>query len=795
MVRIANAFVASLMGLACCFHLHGQSHSINVRPVGAQPLQLKGDVASEMISGIDKFLLRETLRARTNRSQYWNINTTSEHAYLTSVQGNRNRLKEVLGIRAARVDFNSLTVSNSFDLPKSASSTSIGGRVASTQSVDIYAVSWPVTADPAPQLQALTSIQGEGLLLVPRGNIIADVVAVGDADQTPEQICGLEPGVSKTSQFAIHLAQAGCRVIVPSLTSRNLEARNGRAVLTDREYIHRSAFVLGRTIAGYEIQRILAAVDWLEKTGGDRPIGGIGYGEGGHLLALASGIDARFVATAISGSFGQRESMWSEPLDRNLFGFVREFGTYELGLLITPRHLLVENATTPHVEISSGGSAPGKIAPRPADETREIVAKLREHASELSENLQRKIRVELVEIPASKQHMFCSSELLERFLSLLTSRNITVSSTSSITQFESKPSQEARISRRRATQLAQLDRHNQQLLRESSFAREAYMADLDFASLERFQASAEIYRRRFREDVIGEFENELLPANARVRTSWQHEKWTGYEVVLDVFPDVIAFGVLLIPNDLTPGEKRPVVVCQHGLEGRPTDTFLNDHKAYHDFAAKLCEQGFVTFAPQNPYIFKDRFRSLQRKAQPLGRSLFSVIVPQHQQIVNWLKTQPFVDGNRIGFYGLSYGGKSAMRIPALVPDYCLSICSADFNEWVLKNASTRDTFSYVWTGEYEIFEWNLGQTFNYAEMAALICPRPFMVERGHFDGVGVDEWVAFEYAKVRRMYAAKLGIADRTAIEWFAGPHTIHGEDTFEFLRQHLNWRTDSDSK
>ena len=49
----------------------------------------------------------------------------------------------------------------------------------------------------------------------------------------------------------------------------------------------------------------------------------------------------------------------------------------------------------------------------------------------------------------------------------------------------------------------------------------------------------------------------------------------------------------------------------------------------------------------------------------------------------------------------------------------------------------------VWTGEYEIFEFDLGSTFNYAEMAALIAPRPFMVERGHFDGVGSDEDVAF----------------------------------------------------
>jgi hypothetical protein len=258
--------------------------------------------------------------------------------------------------------------------------------------------------------------------------------------------------------------------------------------------------------------------------------------------------------------------------------------------------------------------------------------------------------------------------------------------------------------------------------------------------------------------------------------------------VLDVFPDVFAYGILLLPKDLKPGEKRPVVVCQHGLEGRPTDIIQGDHPAYHDFAAKLCERGFITFSPQNPYIFTDRFRTLQRKAQPLGKSLFSIIVPQHQQIVNWLKTQPNVDGDRIAFYGLSYGGKSAMRIPALVTDYCLSICSADFNEWVLKNASTRENFSYIWTGEYEIFEWDLGSTFNYAEMAALICPRPFMVERGHFDGVGEDHWVGYEYAKVRHLYAAQLKIGDKTEIEWFVGPHTINGQGTYQFLHKHLNW-------
>jgi hypothetical protein len=126
-----------------------------------------------------------------------------------------------------------------------------------------------------------------------------------------------------------------------------------------------------------------------------------------------------------------------------------------------------------------------------------------------------------------------------------------------------------------------------------------------------------------------------------------------------------------------------------------------------------------------------------------------------------------------------------MRVPAVVERYCLSICSADFNEWVQKCVTTESPYSYLFTGEYEMPEWNLGHTFNYAEMASLIAPRPFMVERGHDDGVAPDQWVAYEYAKIRRMYD-KLGLGQRTEIEFFNGPHTINGAGTFRFLEKHL---------
>jgi hypothetical protein len=128
-----------------------------------------------------------------------------------------------------------------------------------------------------------------------------------------------------------------------------------------------------------------------------------------------------------------------------------------------------------------------------------------------------------------------------------------------------------------------------------------------------------------------------------------------------------------------------------------------------------------------------------------------------------------------------------MRAPPLLDGYALSICSADFNEWVWKTTSVESRYSYMLTKEYDMLEFDFANVVNYSDLANLMAPRPFMVERGHEDGVAPDEWVAYEYAKVRRFYT-RMGIGDRTEIEFFNGPHTIHGVGTFAFLRKHLRW-------
>ncbi len=733
---------------------------------GTDRLDWTDDIASRLVDGVDRFLLREIALSVERRARYWNRDLTSTATYGASIEPNRQRLAHILGVRDARIAFDGLTL---------AATTSRGPLVAQTARYRIFAVSWPVVGP----------IHGEGLLLVPNeASGAPDVIAVPDADQTPEMICGLEEGVADESQYARTLAEGGCRVLVPALIDRKLELRNNRATLTTREYLYRSAFELGRHLIGYEIQKILAGVDWLaqDQQASDPRVVVIGWGEGGMLALYSAALDPRIDVTCVSGYFEPREGIWRQPIDRNVFGLLEQFGDAELAAMIVPRTLVIEAAQGPQVTLPPGmQGAPAELV-TPALEL-------------VKQEVQRAERLVAGLTGAPWLHLTVSGDGTGPFLTRSTVQAVVqwlepdcqVGEPGPRPQYVRGPRD---LAARAERQVREIDDYNQWLLGESPYVRQEFMRQVDTRSLDAYRTSIEPYRDLFRTQVIGAFDQQRLDFAPRSRQAYDTPAWAGYEVVLDVFPDVFAYGILLLPKDIQPGEKRPVVVCQHGLEGRPQEVVAGNNPSYHDFAAKLAERGFITFAPQNLYIFKDRFRTLQRKANPIQKTLFSVIVPQHQQIVDWLSTLPQVDPQRIGFYGLSYGGKSAMRIPALVPQYCLSICSADFNEWVWKNASTqpRSPYSYVWTGEYEMFEFDLGSTFNYAEMAALIAPRPFMVERGHFDGVAPDEMVAHEFAKVRHRYAADLKLPDRCEIEWFDGPHTIHGQGTFEFLHKHLAW-------
>ncbi|MCH9726655.1 MAG: dienelactone hydrolase family protein [Planctomycetes bacterium] len=734
---------------------------------GTRKLTDTSDLSSKMIAGIDRFLLKQISQAATERANVWSRDLSSPEAYTRSIESNRKDLSAMLGLTDPLVSGRFSYIGNKTDH--------------SSQDFTIYEVTWPVLDD----------MNGAGLLLVPNGNIQGDIIAVPEADQVPEDIVSSK---KPNTSYAQQLVRSGFRVLIPTIINREMNTWK----MSNREWAHRPSFELGRTLAGYETQKIMGAVSILQQTnrGNKRPVGVIGWGEGGRLALYAAALDSRIDSAAVCGYFSSRQNLWQEPADRNVFGLLNSLGDAEIASLVAPRSLIIEHGKYPSYGFRTTADGelevvedhytklkgkPGKLL---IPDKKEIKGEFARAQSFVASLQPEKPTLTLIESDSA-----VSVKTLKAFVHTLDPN----ASFNTETQPLSLKSRE-HASKRHNDQLAEIERHNQRLLQLAYETRIAYMKDLKTNSLKDFEQSAEVYREKFKKDVIGEFALGLLPDNARTRKYQVGPKTVSYQVELDVFPDVTAYGILTLPKDLKldGSEKRPVVVCQHGLEGRPRHTVAEEkYRAYKSFSTHLAERGFITFAPQNPYILFDRFRTLQFKAQSIGRTLFSVAVPQHQQITDWLSKQPFVDSKRIGFYGISYGGKSAMRIPPLVKNYALSICSADFGEWVWKNAATDKRslrYSYVNKGEYEIFEWNLGGTFNYAEMAALICPRPFMVERGHFDGVEPDDRVAQEYAKVRFLYQAQLKIGDRAEIEYISGPHAIHEQGSYEFLHKHLNW-------
>jgi dienelactone hydrolase len=743
----------------------------DVLPRTAKLTWQETDLSARLMDGAHQFVERKIAEAVGTRERFWTRDRSSPEAYEKSVQPNRERLREIVGAVDRRLPAGMEFFGDEQN----------PALVTETARYRVFQVRWPV----------LDGVSGSGLLVQPKGTIAGGVVVVPDADQTPEQLLGLGTGLPATAAGMLRLAENGFELLLPATVSREkLKTTDPQLRTSDqthREWIYRQAFHMGRHVIGYEVQIVLGAVDWFQaraKTGGK--VGVCGYGEGGLVAFFAAAIDPRIDAALVSGYFDAREKIWSEPIYRNVWSLAREFGDAEIASLILPRGLIVE-----HSPVTAYAGHKGEV--------RAPIASAVRAEAQRSNGLAVAGRVRVVDGGNDRAVGPYSTEAITAFAGMLGADSIPP--VSAERPADRRAAFDPAVRHQRLVQ--QLEDHVQLLIRRSDQVRDdaflfKVMPELKGGrwSTERrhpihdprkFSAGASPFRRAFAEEGMGRFEEALLPFNARTRKVAETPRWTAYDVVLDVYPELIAWGVLVLPKDLKPGERRPVVVCQHGRNGVPRDTVDGDKTAYNNFAGALADRGFITFAPHNLYRGEDRYRWLSRKANTIKATLFSFIIAQHDQILRWLESQPFVDPGRMAFYGLSYGGETAVRVPAILEKYCLSICSGDFNQWTRKVAATDVPFTFMRTIEWEMPYWNLGHTFDYAEMAYLMVPRPFMVERGHHDRVGRDSWVAHEYAKVRWLYA-QLGLADRTEIEFFQGGHSINGEGTFAFLAKHLNW-------
>ena len=161
------------------------------------------------------------------------------------------------------------------------------------------------------------------------------------------------------SQYARRLAESGCRVIVPTLINRTEPHRAISPIANGFIALH-SSLAAGSWATKCK-KFWLASIGSATNRCDAAKIGVIGWGEGGLMALYAGALDPRIDAVCVSGYFDNRNDIWQEPIDRNVFGLLEQFGDAELASMIAPRALVVEAARGPEATIPGGRGAPARV--------------------------------------------------------------------------------------------------------------------------------------------------------------------------------------------------------------------------------------------------------------------------------------------------------------------------------------------------------------------------------------------------------------------------------------------------
>lgn len=241
------------------------------------------------------------------------------------------------------------------------------------------------------------------------------------------------------------------------------------------------------------------------------------------------------------------------------------------------------------------------------------------------------------------------------------------------------------------------------------------------------------------------------------RDGYRLEKWEAYPEPGSVVPYLV-----LIPDSVTPEHPAPAVMCFPGssgtkenLAGEPPlhPSFKTNGRSHHGWrhavrnqqAIQFAKAGLIAVAVDHPgngelsdlakhrgATVDDR-NTLSRYLIDSGRHYIALSVFQKQQILEWLRGQPFVDTDRIALSGHSLGTEPLLVMAVLDPH----IQAIVWNDFLCPNmerakVSTKPNKSGVrppanWLGHCVPGQW---EWFDYPDLVAAFAPRPLILTEG-----------------------------------------------------------------
>ncbi|HUQ95758.1 MAG TPA: prolyl oligopeptidase family serine peptidase [Bryobacteraceae bacterium] len=585
-------------------------------------------------------------------------------------------------------------------------------------------------------------------------------IAIPDAHLSAADIAGLTTRLPQREQYARSLAVNGYVVLVPFFTQRRTFSQPW---LDDRAWLVRLGYQVGRHLIGSEVQQVSSAVDFLGQLPRvDRErIGVAGSGQGGLTALYAAALDTRLKAALVANYFDRRDRAFEEPEDRILWKHLQRFGDAEIASFIAPRALVIDR----------GG--------RGVVEEYQRARRLFERA-----NAAAAIRYS----GERDQQHGPATAAIELFDEVL---HPDVQWPISAPQAPPDPEPFYAIAN---AQFSQWQARYRNLAMEAYGERDRRWRP-DTSSAANYRNSSKPLRELFL-DTVGRYAAPSGALDARSVKLYDEPEFTGYRLSVRVYDGVHAYGILLIPKHIQAGERRPVVFTQHGFGDKPEDALgvVDNQRAdslYAKFGRQLARRGYIVFAPLISAQTTSARQALARRAHLLGLTPVGIEIKKAGRVLDYLETLPFADKERFAFYGLSYGGFTALWTGPAEPRFQAVICSGHFNDWNFKTTDLTEGTSFLFYKDtFDMFNFDILHKFNHSDLARLTAPRAFMIEIGSRDGVEVEprRFVDVEMARVTRLYR-ELGIPQKGRIARFDGPHRIDGAEAIPFLDEMLNWK------
>ena len=179
---------------------------------------------------------------------------------------------------------------------------------------------------------------------------------------------------------------------------------------------------------------------------------------------------------------------------------------------------------------------------------------------------------------------------------------------------------------------------------------------------------------------------------------------------------------MLKPRNMQPGKRYPVISSLYG--GPHAQNVQDTWGAGQGFNQVLANAGFIVFTLDNRGTGQrgERFESAS------WHRLSDVEVEDQVAAVAWLRTQPYVDGARIGVWGWSYGGYMALQTILRAPDsFAAAVSGAPVTDWRLYD--THYTERYMGTPESNPAGYKSANVLTYAPSLK----RPLLLIHGMAD--------------------------------------------------------------